>query len=123
MSAAASIHCCERTASPLSARASPGLKLAERISERTAALCGASTSIRRISTSNSRSRGGSSPMSASPPASTARSISFMCAARIAIVEPNALRSSASETPAPRGDLGEADLLDRLFGQQRHERCR
>ena len=30
------------------------------------------------------------------------------------------RSSASETPARAGDLGEADLLDRLLGEQRHE---
>ena len=120
MSAAVSIHCCERTASPLRARARPGLRTAERISERTAALCGASSSIRRISTSNSRSRGGSSAMSASSPASTARSISFTWAARIASVEPNSPRRSASETPARLRDLGEADLLDRLLGKQRHE---
>ena len=38
-------------------------------------------------------------MSASMPASTARSMSFMCAASIASVEPNCSRSSDSETPA------------------------
>ena len=76
------------------------MRTAERINERTAALCGASSSIRRINTSNSRSRGGSSAMSASSPASTARSICFTKAARIAKVEPNAPRSSESETPAP-----------------------
>ena len=99
MSAAVSIHCCERTARPFRAKARPGLRAAERVSERTAAWCGASTSSRRINTSNRRSRGGSSAMSASPPASTARSTSFISAARIASVEPNRPRSSESETPA------------------------
>ena len=42
MPAAVSIHCCERTAKPLSARASGGLRRAERNSERTASRCGAS---------------------------------------------------------------------------------
>ena len=97
ISAAVSIHCCERTASPLSASARPGLQDAERISERTASLCGSRISSRRISTSNSRSRGDSSAMSASIPASTARSISLIWAARIASVEANSARNSASDS--------------------------
>ena len=99
MPAAVSIHCCERTATPLSAKARPGLRRTERISERIASRCGAINSRRRISTSNSRSRGVSSSMSASPPASTARSSSFTWAANIARVEPNSERSSASVRPA------------------------
>ena len=43
MPAAVSIHCCERTAMPLSASASGGLRRAERSSERTASWCGASS--------------------------------------------------------------------------------
>ena len=76
ISAAVSIHCCDRTANPLSATARPGLRPAEWMSERTAALWAESASSRRISTSNRRSRGGSSAMSASMPASTRRSTSF-----------------------------------------------
>jgi hypothetical protein len=64
--AAVSIHCCERTASALSASASGGLRVAERMSERTAARCGASISSLRISTSNRRSRAGSSPARLDP---------------------------------------------------------
>src|SRR5262249_49872639 len=45
MPAAASIHCCERTASALIAIARPGLHAVERCSDRTAALCGVSSSI------------------------------------------------------------------------------
>ena len=58
-------RCCERTARPFSASARPGLREADRSSERTASLWGARISSRRISTSNSRSRGNSSAMSAS----------------------------------------------------------
>ena len=120
MSAAVSIHCCERTASPFKAKARPGLRAAERRSERTAALCGASSSSRRISTSNRRSRGGSAMSSSPPPASTARSMAFMCG------EDGERRAEHVAQVGERdagtlGDLGKTDLLDRLFGEQRHER--
>ena len=68
-------------------------------SERIASLYGASASSRRISTSNSRSRGGSSAMSASPPSSTMRSMSLTWAAKIASVEPNSARRAESVMPA------------------------
>ena len=60
-------------------------------------------------------------MSASPPASTVRSMSLTWAAKIASVEPNSARSCDSFRPARAGDFGEADLLERLFGEQRHQR--
>ena len=60
-------------------------------------------------------------MSASPPASTARSMSLMWAARMASVEPNSARNCDSFSAGPAGDFGEADLLERLLGEQRHQR--
>ncbi len=66
ISAAASIHCCDRTERPFSAKARPGLRVAERASETgSRALYGASASNRCISTSNSRSRRASSLNSSS----------------------------------------------------------
>jgi hypothetical protein len=77
--------------------------------------------MRRISTSNSRSRAGSSAMSDSPPASTLRSSSFACAARIESALANSPRSVASETsrgltmsPKPISSI-------RFLGEQRHQR--
>ena len=105
----------------LSANARPGLRRAERISERTASLYGASASSRRISTSNSRSRGGSSAMSASPPASTARSMSLMWAAKIGERRAELGAQLRQLQAGAAGDFGEADLLEALLGEQRHQR--
>ena len=54
-------------------------------------------SSRRIRTSKSFSRGASSAMSASPPASTFWSVSLICAATIESVDENSWRNCASET--------------------------
>ncbi len=95
-SAAANIHCCERTASAFSAMAIPGSRRHERSSERTASLRGSRISSRRMSTSNNRSRADSSAMSGSRAASTLRSVSFTWAATMASFDPKPARSSESE---------------------------
>jgi hypothetical protein len=77
ISAAVSIHCIERVARPLTASVRPGLNIADCRNDFTAALSAARISRRRISTSNSRSRGGSSARPGSMPSSTARSTSRM----------------------------------------------
>ena len=48
-------------------------------------------------------------------------MSLMWAARIASVEPNSARNSRELDAGAAGDFGEADLLEGMFGEQRHQR--
>ena len=121
MSAAVSIHCCDRTASPFKAKANPGLRVAERVSERTAALWG----VEHLE-----------PAHQDVEQALARRL--LGHVVIGAGEHRAVdllhlrgedRERRAECPAQLGqrdagllgDLGKADLLDRLLGEQRHER--
>ena len=123
MPAAVSIHCCERTAIALSASASGGSRRAERSSERTASLCGAEQfepAHQHIEQPLARR--------------FLRHVGIDLGEHLAVElldvggEDRKRRAELAAQLGQRhagalGDLGEADALDRLLGEQRHEGLR
>ena len=121
MPAAVSIHCCERTAMALRASASGGSRRAERSSERTASLCGTEQF---------------EPAHQHVEQPLARRFLFHVGIDLGqhlAVELLGMGGEDGERRAEfaaqfgerdagaLGQLGEADPLDRLLGQQRHKR--
>ncbi len=108
---------------PVERKSQPGaLRLVDRNSERThLPMRRQFFKTGRISTSNSRSRGGSSSISLKSSLSTARSMSLRCAAMIAR-RGQTRRAIARASRQPRSQCSiQADPLNRCFGQERQKR--